>query len=129
MLPSTVEQADRLDAATDRLRCGQQLDARSTLAVLGHLIDLVEANQRDHASLVADVAHEARRVSEDQQTLSPKGRGDFHGQTIAVDVDGDALVADGGRGNDWQVAVIQQQAKALWLEVPRAGPVVAAQDL
>src|ERR1700738_2245812 len=90
MLTPTTKKADRLDAATDRLRCGQQLDARSTLAVLGHLIDLVEANQRDHALLVADVAHEARRVSEDQQTLSPKGRGDFHGQTVVADGDGGA---------------------------------------
>src|ERR1700737_1096416 len=129
MLSAAIEQADRLDAATDRLGGSQQLDARPTLAELDSLLDLIEANQRDDAALVADVAHEPWRVGKDQQTLRLEGGRDLHGQSIALHVDGGALVADGRRSHHRQVSVVQQQAQKLRLDALAAAPGAAGQTL
>src|SRR5712692_4710247 len=129
MLPTTVEQADRLDAAPDRLRRGQQFDPRPALAELSDLLDLVEANHRDDAALVADIAQEARRVGKYQQPLGLDGRGNLHRQPITVDIDGNAFMADRGRRDQRQVAVVQQQAQEFWLEVLDDDTVVAVQHL
>src|SRR5438309_2148571 len=129
MLAAAVEQADRLDAATDRLSGGQQLDACASLAVLGDLHDLVEMDQRDHAPLIADVAHEPWRVGKDQQTLGLERGRDLHRQPVAVDIDRNAVVADRGRGDYRQVAVLQQQSQELRLDSFDAATMVTVQEL
>src|SRR5256714_12067171 len=92
--PTPVEQSDRLDAPPDRLRRRQQLDPGPALAIFGNAFDLVETDRWDHAPLVADIAHKSGGVGKDQQALRLERGSDLHGETVAVDVDGDAVVAD-----------------------------------
>src|SRR5438445_2315599 len=127
MLATTVEQADGLDAAPDRLGGGEQLHPGPTLAILGNAVDLIQVNHGNHATLVADVAHESRSVGKDQQALSLKSRGDLHRQPVAVDVDCDALVTDRRRGYDGQEAVVEQQAQQFRFDLLDAAAVVAVQ--
>src|SRR5437660_10195266 len=129
MLTTAIEQSDRLDATLDGLRRRQQLDPGPAFAVLRYALDLIEVDQRDHTPLVADIAHESWRVGKDQQTLGLEGRGDLHGEAVAIDIDGDAVIADRGRGDNRQVAVIDQQAQELRLDPLDAATVIAMEDL
>src|SRR5438067_316307 len=121
MFAAAVEQADSLDPASNRLARRQQLDPRATLTVFGQSLDLLQVDQRNHAPLVSDVPHETWRVGEDQQPLRGKRGRDLHRQTIAVDVDGDAVVAEGRWRHHRQIAVLEQQA-----EEPRLDPFYTA---
>src|SRR2546421_12866871 len=109
MLTATVEQTDGLNAATNCLRCREQLHPGASLAILRDAVDLIQVNHGNHATLVADVAHESRGVGKDQQALSLKSRGDLHRQPVAVDVDCDALVTDRRRGYDGSEAGDEMQ--------------------
>src|SRR2546423_4318828 len=127
--PTPVEQSDRLDAAPDRLRRRQQLDPGPAFAIFGNAFDLVETDRWDHAPLVADIAHEARGVGKDEQALGLERGGDLHGEAVAVDIDGDTVMADPRRGHHRRGTGVEQEAPKVRVASPDSSARHTPQDL